>query len=215
MAGEDRPDDQARDPLRASLMSRVAELCLDGYYEFRGKHYPYWNHWGLYLDKTATELVINAMLQLMQIKLPGVAALCPIPTSGFPIGALLFSRSDVQMLASFHWKDSAFHFEDTLRAKLDADRAHPGTVCAVDSSVHSGSSLFQCSKVVNARLDRDLSGILAIVNNDLIDSCLLDPMKAEFLESGRLHALFRVSELETVWSRRNEDFMRNRREDDM
>ena len=101
-----------------------------------------------------------------------------------------------------------------MHAEDELTRMFPGTtpvrVGAVDSVVHTGTSLFLTQAMVQRRLKGDIVFLLAISNNDLVAPDLVDPVKLEFIKSNRLKYLLRVSELEMFWDRRNEAFMAER-----
>jgi orotate phosphoribosyltransferase len=191
------------------LKKKVADLCLDGYYSHGDEQYPIWNHWGLYLDRSATGLVIDKLAQSLDELAGQYDIVCPLPTSGFPIAGMLFARCEAQVLASFHWKDARMHAEDEL-LKICSGMSRPVRVCAIDSVVHTGTSLFLANAMIERRLNGTIVSLLAIADNDLVSSDLVDPIKKQFAKDDKLRTLFSVSDLERVWRGRREDIVQRR-----
>jgi orotate phosphoribosyltransferase-like protein len=133
----------------------------------------------------------------------------PIPTSGFPIAGMLFAVGDAGPLVSFHWRDEQLHAEAKIRSLIEA-LGHPPRICAIDSVVHTGTSLYVADAMMRARIGCGISAVVSIVNNDLVPVGLTDPIKVSFETSGKFKYLFRVSDLERIWSSRVEEFMLQR-----
>lgn len=177
-----------------TISQSVAKLCLERYDVNGGSGYPKWNHWGLYLDRSVAVEVLEQVAAKIEPLQAEFDVLCPIPTSGFPLAAFLLTRLQVPVLASFHWHDNAFHLESELLEFCNG-LSRPVRVCAIDSVIHTGTSLFLCRKMVRERLKGEVTALVAIANNDCEPRDLIDPVKQEFQDEGRIHTIFTVSEL--------------------
>lgn len=193
----------------SELRHRVAELCLIGYQGAGDPIFPQWNHWGLYLDRVVTLEVVARLATILRKHRSQYDILCPVPTSGFPLGAMLYQNVDVPVLASFHWRDAEFHAESSLRRFIET-LGHPPRVCAIDSSISTGSSLYLSQQMIKERLGGTVDLVVTVVDNDVVLQEFVDPIKAEFISSRKLFTLFKVSDLESLWSGRREHAVRRR-----
>jgi hypothetical protein len=148
---------------------------------------------------------VDYLVEVIQRDRDGFDFICPIPTSGFPLGAMLFQRLNVPFFASFHWRDAEFHAESLLR---DLCRTLPQgrpRVCAIDSSVNTGASLYITKRLLEERLDATIELVATIVDNDLVHKDQIDPIKTEFIQNGKLKAIYRTSDLERLWTDKDLD----------
>lgn len=171
-----------------AVKSRLASLCLDETHQGRRQ----WNHWGMYLDRALTLSVVDRLASIVEQHRDEFDLLCAIPTSGFPLAAMLFQRLLVPHFASFHWTDQTFHAEDRLKIFTENLGRAP-RICTVDSSIQTGLSLFLCDQMVRDRLKGDVVLAVSILNNDIEPEP--DPIKEQFEKLGKLKYLWRLSEL--------------------
>lgn len=179
-------------PLSDDCKAKLFALCVQPRTDAGTSLPPTWNHWGLYLDRQLTLKITAAMAEILAARRDEFDFICPIPTSGFPLGAILFSAAEMPGMISFHWKDARFHAEDAL---LEMCQGRKPRICAIDSSIQTGLSLYLCDQMVRERLGGEVVFATAIVNNDLVDAKTVDELKTAFLDTGRLETLCTMSDL--------------------
>lgn len=173
------------------LKARMVRSCLA---DENGHSVVRWNHWGMYLDRPLTLTVVDRLANILRERRDSFDLICPIPTSGFPLAAMLFSAVDVPALASYHWRDQRFHAESIL-LEFTKKLGRGPRVCTIDSSVQTGLSLFLCDQMIRERLLGEIVLAVSVVDNDMMPRNQIDPIKTQFSKEGKLRVLWRVSEL--------------------
>jgi orotate phosphoribosyltransferase len=178
----------------SALAKAVAELCLGGTYDYEGVSYPTVDLWGLYLNRDVWKLVLRELVARFESLSPSCDMLCPVPTSGFAIAGELYALCSIPLMASCYPPDQSSHVHDELAA-LAKQLGRPVRVCLVDSVIHEGTSLYVASAMLEGAIHAEVVGALCVADNDLIPESELSPLKRELMAAGRLHSVFRVSQL--------------------
>ena len=141
--------DAHEDALKTWLRSQLSQARIGGH------SVAAWDHWGLYLDPSRVETILDRLESAMGGRIRSVDYLCPIPKSGLVLGSLLANRLGMPLL-NFWWGDGVYCQE----------QISPGVKIALfDPDVKTGKSLHSALMTLEA-IKPTIECLVTIVYHD-------------------------------------------------